>query len=117
MIGTDSHTPNAGGLGMLAIGVGGAEAVDVMAGLPWNVKWPGAIAVYLKGELSGWTAAKDVILKVAGELTVKGGPGAILEYIGPGARSLSCTGKATITNMGAEIGYLAKVVSILAQRR
>ena len=109
MIGTDSHTPNAGGLGMLAIGVGGAEAVDVMAGLPWNVKWPGAIAVYLKGELSGWTAAKDVILKVAGELTVKGGTGAILEYIGPGARSLSCTGKATITNMGAEIGATCSV--------
>ncbi|MEE2889753.1 MAG: aconitate hydratase [Planctomycetota bacterium] len=109
MIGTDSHTPNAGGLGMVAIGVGGADAVDVMAGLPWNVKWPGAIAVYLTGELSGWTAAKDVILKVAGELTVKGGTGAIIEYIGPGARSISCTGKATITNMGAEIGATCSV--------
>ncbi|MEC9477335.1 MAG: aconitate hydratase [Planctomycetota bacterium] len=109
MIGTDSHTPNAGGLGMLAIGVGGADAVDVMAGLPWNVKWPGAIAVNLVGELSGWAAAKDVILKVAGALTVKGGTGAIVEYIGPGARSLSCTGKATITNMGAEIGATCSV--------
>lgn len=109
MIGTDSHTPNAGGLGMLAVGVGGADAVDVMAGLPWNVRWPGAIAVHLKGELNGWTSAKDVILKVAGELTVKGGTGAIVEYIGPGARSLSCTGKATITNMGAEIGATCSV--------
>ncbi|MDE0959572.1 MAG: aconitate hydratase [Planctomycetota bacterium] len=109
MIGTDSHTPNAGGLGMLAIGVGGADAVDVMAGLPWNVKWPGAIAVKLKGKLSGWTAAKDVILKVAGELTVKGGTGAIVEYIGEGARTISCTGKATITNMGAEIGATCSV--------
>lgn len=109
MIGTDSHTPNAGGLGMLAVGVGGADAVDVMAGLPWNVKWPGAIAINLKGELSGWTASKDVILKVAGELTVKGGTGAVVEYIGPGARSLSCTGKATITNMGAEIGATCSV--------
>ena len=109
MIGTDSHTPNAGGLGMLAIGVGGADAVDVMAGLPWNTKWPGAIAVHLRGELSGWTSAKDVILKVAGELTVKGATGAIIEYIGPGARSISCTGKATITNMGAEIGATCSV--------
>ncbi len=109
MIGTDSHTPNAGGLGMLAIGVGGADAVDVMAGLPWNSKWPGAIAVHLKGTLSGWTAPKDVILKVAGELTVKGGTGAIVEYIGEGARSISCTGKATITNMGAEIGATCSV--------
>ncbi|MBT5738837.1 MAG: aconitate hydratase [Planctomycetes bacterium] len=109
MIGTDSHTPNAGGLGMLAVGVGGADAVDVMAGLPWNVKWPGAIAVKLKGQLSGWTSAKDVILKVAGELTVKGGTGAIVEYIGDGARTISCTGKATITNMGAEIGATCSV--------
>ena len=109
MIGTDSHTPNAGGLGMLAVGVGGADAVDVMAGLPWNVRWPGAIAVHLKGELNGWTSAKDVILKVAGELTVKGGTGAIVEYIGDGARSISCTGKATITNMGAEIGATCSV--------
>ncbi|MDE0958274.1 MAG: aconitate hydratase [Planctomycetota bacterium] len=109
MIGTDSHTPNAGGLGMLAVGVGGADAVDVMAGLPWNVKWPGAIAVNLKGKLSGWTSAKDVILKVAGELTVKGGTGAIVEYIGEGARTISCTGKATITNMGAEIGATCSV--------
>ncbi|OUU23753.1 MAG: aconitate hydratase [Planctomycetia bacterium TMED53] len=109
MIGTDSHTPNAGGLGMLAVGVGGADAVDVMAGLPWNVRWPGAIAVRLTGELNGWTSAKDVILKVAGELTVKGGTGAIVEYIGPGARSISCTGKATITNMGAEIGATCSV--------
>ena len=109
MIGTDSHTPNAGGLGMLAVGVGGADAVDVMAGLPWNVKWPGAIAVHLKGNLGGWTSAKDVILKVAGELTVKGGTGAIVEYIGDGARSISCTGKATITNMGAEIGATCSV--------
>ena len=109
MIGTDSHTPNAGGLGMLAVGVGGADAVDVMAGLPWNVKWPGAIAVHLKGKLGGWTSAKDVILKVAGELTVKGGTGAIVEYIGDGARSISCTGKATITNMGAEIGATCSV--------
>jgi len=109
MIGTDSHTPNAGGLGMLAVGVGGADAVDVMAGLPWNVKWPGAIAVNLKGQLSGWTSAKDVILKVAGELTVKGGTGAIIEYIGDGARTISCTGKATITNMGAEIGATCSV--------
>ena len=109
MIGTDSHTPNAGGLGMLAIGVGGADAVDVMAGLPWNVRWPGAIAVHLTGELNGWTSAKDVILKVAGELTVKGGTGAIVEYVGPGARSISCTGKATITNMGAEIGATCSV--------
>lgn len=109
MIGTDSHTPNAGGLGMVAVGVGGADAVDVMAGLPWNVRWPGAIAVHLTGELNGWTSAKDVILKVAGVLTVKGGTGSIVEYIGPGARSISCTGKATITNMGAEIGATCSV--------
>ena len=109
MIGTDSHTPNAGGLGMVAVGVGGADAVDVMAGLPWNVRWPGAIAVHLTGELNGWTSAKDVILAVAGELTVKGGTGAIVEYIGPGARTISCTGKGTITNMGAEIGATCSV--------
>lgn len=104
MIGTDSHTPNAGGLGMVAIGVGGADAVDVMAGMPWEVKMPQLIGVKLTGEMSGWTSSKDVILKVAGILTVKGGTGAIVEYFGPGARSLSCTGKGTICNMGAEIG-------------
>jgi len=104
MIGTDSHTPNAGGLGMIAIGVGGADAVDVMTGFPWNAKWPKLIGVHLTGELDGWAAPKDVILKVAEILTVKGGTGAIVEYFGPGARSLSATGKATICNMGAEIG-------------
>jgi len=104
MIGTDSHTVNAGGLGMIAIGVGGADAVDVMAGMPWELKFPKLIGVKLTGKLSGWTASKDVILKVAGILTVKGGTGAILEYFGPGAESLSCTGKGTICNMGAEIG-------------
>ena len=104
MIGTDSHTVNAGGLGMVAIGVGGADAVDVMAGMPWELKWPKLIGVKLTGKLSGWTSAKDVILKVAGILTVKGGTGAIVEYFGPGAETLSCTGKATICNMGAEIG-------------
>ncbi len=104
MIGTDSHTPNGGGLGMIAIGVGGADAVDVMTGFPWNVKWPKLIGVVLTGELSGWAAPKDVILKVAEILTVKGGTGAIVEYIGPGAQTLSATGKATICNMGAEIG-------------
>ena len=104
MIGTDSHTPNAGGLGMVAIGVGGADAVDVMAGMGWELKMPKLIGVHLKGSLSGWTSAKDVILKVAGILTVKGGTGAIVEYFGEGARSLSCTGKGTICNMGAEIG-------------
>jgi aconitate hydratase len=104
MIGTDSHTPNAGGLGMVAIGVGGADAVDVMAGMPWELKMPKLIGVKLTGEMSGWTSAKDVILKVAGILTVKGGTGAIVEYFGEGARSLSCTGKGTICNMGAEIG-------------
>ncbi len=104
MIGTDSHTPNAGGLGMVAIGVGGADAVDVMTGFPWNVRWPKLIGVRLTGELSGWSAPKDVILKVAEVLTVKGGTGAIVEYFGPGANSLSATGKATICNMGAEIG-------------
>jgi aconitate hydratase len=104
MIGTDSHTVNAGGLGMVAIGVGGADAVDVMSGMAWELKFPKLIGVRLTGKLSGWTSAKDVILKVAGILTVKGGTGAILEYFGPGALSLSCTGKGTICNMGAEIG-------------
>lgn len=104
MIGTDSHTVNAGGLGMIAIGVGGADAVDVMAGMPWELKMPKLIGVKLTGTLSGWTASKDVILKVAGILTVKGGTGYILEYFGPGAESISATGKGTICNMGAEIG-------------
>ncbi len=104
MIGTDSHTPNAGGLGMVAIGVGGADAVDVMAGMPWELKYPKLIGVKLTGKMSGWTSAKDVILKVAGLLTVKGGTGAIVEYFGEGAQSISCTGKGTICNMGAEIG-------------
>jgi aconitate hydratase len=104
MIGTDSHTVNAGGLGMIAIGVGGADACDVMAGLPWELKWPKLIGIKLTGKLSGWTAPKDVILKVAGILTVKGGTGAIVEYFGEGAQSMSCTGKGTICNMGAEIG-------------
>ena len=104
MIGTDSHTPNAGGLGACSVGVGGADAVEVMAGLPWEVLYPRHIAVYLTGEMSGWTAPKDIILYVAGELTVSGGTNAIVEYIGPGARAISATGKATITNMGAEIG-------------
>jgi len=104
MIGTDSHTPNAGGLGMVAVGVGGADAVDVMTGFPWNVRWPKFIGVHLTGQLDGWAAPKDVILKVADILTVTGGTGAILEYFGPGARSLSATGKGTICNMGAEIG-------------
>ncbi len=104
MIGTDSHTPNGGGLGMVAIGVGGADAVDVMAGMPWELKMPKVIGVKLTGKMSGWTSSKDVILKVAGILTVKGGTGAIVEYFGEGARNLSCTGKGTICNMGAEIG-------------
>ncbi|WP_400261042.1 aconitate hydratase [Sphingobacterium sp. SG20118] len=104
MIGTDSHTVNAGGLGMLAIGVGGADACDVMAGLPWELKFPKLIGVKLTGKLSGWTSPKDVILKVAGILTVKGGTGAVVEYFGEGAISMSCTGKGTICNMGAEIG-------------
>lgn len=109
MIGTDSHTVNAGGLGMIAIGVGGADACDVMAGLPWELKFPKLIGVKLTGKLSGWTSAKDVILKVAGILTVKGGTGAIVEYFGEGAKSLSCTGKGTICNMGAEIGATTSV--------
>ncbi len=104
MIGTDSHTPNAGGLGMVAIGVGGADAVDVMAGMPWELKMPKLIGVKLTGKLNGWSAPKDIILKVAGILTVKGGTGAIIEYFGEGARSLSATGKGTICNMGAEVG-------------
>jgi len=104
MIGTDSHTVNAGGLGMVAVGVGGADACDVMAGLPWELKWPKLIGIKLTGKLSGWTAPKDVILKVAGILTVKGGTGAIVEYFGEGAAAMSCTGKGTICNMGAEIG-------------
>jgi aconitate hydratase len=104
MIGTDSHTVNAGGLGMVAIGVGGADAVDVMAGMPWELKFPKLIGVKLTGKLNGWTAPKDVILKVAGILTVKGGTGCIVEYFGEGAKSMSCTGKGTICNMGAEIG-------------
>ena len=111
MIGTDSHTPNAGGLGMIAIGVGGADAVDVMAGLPWELKMPKLIGIKLTGKLNGWTAAKDVILKVAGILTVKGGTGAVVEYFGEGADSLSCTGKATICNMGAEIGATCSLFS------
>jgi aconitate hydratase len=109
MIGTDSHTPNAGGLGMIAIGVGGADAVDVMAGLPWELKMPKLIGVKLTGKMSGWTAPKDVILKVAGILTVKGGTGAIVEYFGEGADSMSATGKATICNMGAEIGATCSI--------
>ncbi len=104
MIGTDSHTPNAGGLGMVAIGVGGADAVDVMAGMPWELKFPRLIGVHLVGRMSGWTSPKDIILKLAGILSVKGGTGCIVEYFGEGAESISCTGKATICNMGAEIG-------------
>ena len=109
MIGTDSHTPNAGGLGMLAIGVGGADASDVMAGLAWELKWPKLIGIKLTGKLNGWTSSKDIILKVAGILTVKGGTGAIVEYFGDGADALSATGKATICNMGAEIGATCSV--------
>ena len=109
MIGTDSHTVNAGGLGIIAIGVGGADACDVMAGLPWELKFPKLIGVKLTGRLNGWTASKDIILKVAGILTVKGGTGAILEYFGEGAKSLSCTGKGTICNMGAEIGATTSI--------
>ena len=109
MIGTDSHTVNAGGLGMIAIGVGGADACDVMAGLPWELKFPKLIGVKLTGKMSGWTSAKDVILKVAGILTVKGGTDKIVEYFGDGANSLSCTGKGTICNMGAEIGATTSI--------
>jgi aconitate hydratase len=109
MIGTDSHTPNAGGLGMFASGVGGADAVDVMAGLPWEVKYPQLVGVHLTGKLSGWTAPKDVILKVCGELTVTGGTNAVIEYFGPGTESISCTGKGTITNMGAELGATTSI--------
>jgi aconitate hydratase len=109
MIGTDSHTPNAGGLGMFASGVGGADAVDVMAGLPWEVKYPRTIGVRLTGSLSGWAAPKDVILVLCGILTVKGGTNAVVEYFGPGARSISCTGKGTITNMGAELGATTSI--------
>jgi aconitate hydratase len=109
MIGTDSHTPNAGGLGMIAIGVGGLDAAETMAGLPWELLYPKRIGVYLTGEMKGWTAPKDVILLVAGELTVSGGTNAIIEYFGPGTKSISCTGKATITNMGAEIGATCSI--------
>ena len=109
MIGTDSHTPNAGGLGMIAIGVGGADAVDVMAGLPWELKMPKLIGVKLTGKMNGWTSPKDIILRVAGILTVKGGTGAIIEYFGEGADSLSATGKGTICNMGAEVGATTSI--------
>ncbi len=109
MIGTDSHTPNAGGLGMIAIGVGGADAVDVMAGIPWELKWPGIVGVHLKGKLNGWASAKDVILRLAGILTVKGGTNNIIEYFGEGAAAISATGKATATNMGAEIGATTSI--------
>ncbi len=109
IIGTDSHTPNAGGLGMLAIGVGGADAVDVMVGMPWELLWPKLVGVRLTGKLSGWTSGKDVILKLAGMLTVSGGTNKIIEYFGPGAESLSCTAKATVTNMGAELGATTSV--------
>jgi len=109
MIGTDSHTPNAGGLGMIAIGVGGIDAAETMAGLPWEILYPKRIGIYLTGELNGWTAPKDIILYVVGQLTVSGGTNAIIEYFGPGTKSISCTGKATITNMGAEIGATCSI--------
>ena len=109
MIGTDSHTPNAGGLGMIAIGVGGLDAAETMAGLPWELLYPKKIGVKLTGKLNGWTAPKDIILKVAEELTVSGGTNSIVEYFGPGTKSISCTGKATITNMGAEIGATCSI--------
>lgn len=109
MIGTDSHTPNAGGFGMIAIGVGGADAVDVMVGMPWELKYPNVIGVHLTGALNGWSSAKDVICKLAGILTVKGGTGSIIEYFGEGTKSISCTGKATICNMGAELGATTSV--------
>lgn len=117
MIGTDSHTVNAGGLGMIAIGVGGADAVDVMAGIPWELKFPKIIGVKLTGKLSGWTSAKDVILNLAGILTVKGGTGAIVEYFGEGTKSISCTGKGTICNMGAEIGATTSIFPYDAKMR
>ena len=109
MIGTDSHTPNAGGLGMIAIGVGGVDAAETMAGIPWEVLHPKRIGVHLTGELNGWTSPKDIILRVVGELTVSGGTNAIIEYFGPGTKSISCTGKATITNMGAEVGATCSI--------
>src|ERR671926_387807 len=109
MIGTDSHTPNAGGLRMVAIGVGGLDAAETMAGMPWELLYPKRIGVYLTGKLNNWTAPKDVILRVASELTVSGGTNAIIEYFGPGSKSISCTGKATITNMGAEIGATCSI--------
>lgn len=109
MIGTDSHTPNGGGLGGLCIGVGGADAVDVMADIAWELKCPKVIGVHLTGALSGWTSSKDVILKVADILTVKGGTGAIVEYHGEGVDSISCTGMGTICNMGAEIGATTSI--------
>merc|ERR1712135_214215 len=109
LIGTDSHTVNGGGLGGVCVGVGGADAVDVMAGIPWELKCPKVIGVELTGKLSGWTSPKDIILKVADILTVKGGTGAIVEYFGPGVESLSCTGMATICNMGAEIGATTSI--------
>jgi len=109
MIGTDSHTPNAGGLGMIAVGVGGLDAAETMAGLPWELLYPKRIGVHLTGELNGWTAPKDIILKVAEELTVSGGTNSIIEYFGPGTNTISCTGKATITNMGAEVGATCSI--------
>ena len=109
MIGTDSHTPNAGGLGMIAVGVGGLDAAETMAGMSWELLYPKRIGVYLKGEMSGWTAPKDVILYVAGKLSVSGGTNSVIEYFGPGVESISCTGKATITNMGAEIGATCSI--------
>ena len=109
MIGTDSHTPNAGGLGMVACGVGGADAADVMAGFPWEVRCPKLVGVHLKGQMNGWTAPKDVILKLCGLMTVKGGTNKIIEYFGSGCASISCTGKGTITNMGAELGATCSI--------
>ena len=109
MIGTDSHTPNAGGLGMFACGVGGADAVDVMADFPWEVLYPKLVGVHLTGSLSGWSAPKDVILAVCEKLTVKGGTNRVVEYFGPGTESISCTGKGTITNMGAELGATTSI--------
>src|SRR5215204_3501680 len=109
MIGTDSHTPNAGGLGMIAVGVGGLDAAETMAGMPWEILYPKRIGIYLTGELNGWTAPKDIILYIASKLTVSGGTNAIIEYFGPGSKSISCTGKATITNMGAEIGATCSI--------